>query len=223
MSASLPVGGSRPQIGPPPVIVYQPAEPKQLEITEERFGMLRSALRFLPEHPVIGFAACPGTTAGHAMHSFGSELAAEGRNVVVADLAEMQHITHDEVAAFDPDSLIMEPDRLFHWRREPCSPWQARRRGTPASSDARISLVELLRSGFDYTLLEAPALDTGLKPVLLAALSDAVILVVEAGKCRTSQVQRARKILEMVNANVAGCVLTGRRYPVPEWLYKRLG
>lgn len=77
------------------------------------------------------------------------------------------------------------------------------------------------------TLYRVVAVDT--PPVLnhpetrsLAALTDGAIFVVRAHRTRREVVQKALGILQDSHVRVLGVVLNDRRYPVPEFLYRRL-
>lgn len=56
----------------------------------------------------------------------------------------------------------------------------------------------------------------------LAALADGVVVVVRAHRTRREVIQKAMAILQGAHVHVIGVVLNDRRYPVPEFLYRRL-
>ncbi len=86
----------------------------------------------------------------------------------------------------------------------------------------RASCLKALRWNFDYVLIDCPALKDSAAVTMLAPIVDGVAVVVEAGRTRRDQIYRAREILEQADANFLGFVLNQRRYPVPDWLYRRL-
>ena len=55
-----------------------------------------------------------------------------------------------------------------------------------------------------------------------AAVMDGVILVVDAESTRRDAGRRAAEILRVAGASVIGAVLTNRRFPIPERVYRRL-
>jgi len=57
---------------------------------------------------------------------------------------------------------------------------------------------------------------------LLGYLSDGVILVLEANSTRRAAAQRAVQVLHATNARLLGSVLSGRTFPIPEEIYRRL-
>ncbi len=56
----------------------------------------------------------------------------------------------------------------------------------------------------------------------LAALTDGAVVVLQAHRTRREVVQKAMAILQGAHVRVLGVVLNRRRYPVPEFLYRRL-
>jgi Mrp family chromosome partitioning ATPase len=51
---------------------------------------------------------------------------------------------------------------------------------------------------------------------------DGVVVVVQAGHTRRSQIQRAKQTIENSGGDFLGFVLNQRRYSIPNWLYQRL-
>jgi hypothetical protein len=86
----------------------------------------------------------------------------------------------------------------------------------------RAACLKALRWNFDYIIVDCPSLDVSSDATLLAPLIDGVAIVVQAGKTRRGQIQRARQTVENVGGEFLGFVLNQRRYSVPNWLYQRL-
>jgi Mrp family chromosome partitioning ATPase len=57
---------------------------------------------------------------------------------------------------------------------------------------------------------------------MLASSVDGVVVVVDAGQSRRDEILNAQRTVETAGGKFLGFVLNQRRYPVPEWLYKRL-
>ncbi|MFN8473785.1 MAG: CpsD/CapB family tyrosine-protein kinase [Anaerolineae bacterium] len=72
-------------------------------------------------------------------------------------------------------------------------------------------VLERLRADSDIVLFDAPPLIAVSDAAVLATRVDGVILVVQAEKTRREQVQRAKTMLERVNARLIGAVLTNAR------------
>jgi len=84
----------------------------------------------------------------------------------------------------------------------------------------RARLAEL-RLEFDYTVLEGPAAAHS-EAAALGCLSDGLVLVLQANFTRRVTAQKAKEKLSSANAHLLGTVLTGRTFPIPEAIYKRL-
>ena len=79
-----------------------------------------------------------------------------------------------------------------------------------------------LRHDFDYTVLHAPPAARGSEAALLGHLSDGVVLVLEANCTRRVAAQKVKEMLHGANIRVLGAVLTGRTFPIPEGIYRKL-
>jgi len=83
-------------------------------------------------------------------------------------------------------------------------------------------LIGFLKKEYSFVVFDTPALSEVSSTVPLAAVSDGVILVVEAERVRWEVARRANERLARVHANVMGVVLNKRRFVIPEWLYRTL-
>jgi Mrp family chromosome partitioning ATPase len=79
-----------------------------------------------------------------------------------------------------------------------------------------------LRHEFDYSIVQAPDAGSSGIAELLAHLSDGLILVLNAHSTRRAVALRVHTNLKTSGVKVLGTVLTGRRFSIPEMLYKRL-
>jgi len=79
-----------------------------------------------------------------------------------------------------------------------------------------------LRKTFDYTLLYGPPAGTGSEAALLGSLCDGMVLVVEANSTRRVAAQKVKERLHAANARLLGTVLSGRTFPIPDMIYKKL-
>ena len=84
----------------------------------------------------------------------------------------------------------------------------------------RARLAEL-RLEFDYTVLQGPAAGHS-EAAALAGLSDGLVLVLQANLTRRVTAQKVKERLSAANTRLLGTVLTGRTFPIPEAIYKRL-
>jgi len=88
--------------------------------------------------------------------------------------------------------------------------------------DQGVSNLQTLRYMYDYILVDCPSVTESGDAAYFASAVDGVVLVVEAEKTRKEQVRSALNTFEMADANVLGCVMNKRRYPIPDWLYRRV-
>lgn len=74
-------------------------------------------------------------------------------------------------------------------------------------SDRFRQLVTILRSNFDYIILDSPPLAFFTDGVLLSTVADGVILVAESGKSSRELLRQARRVLQDAGSNILGIVL----------------
>jgi Mrp family chromosome partitioning ATPase len=86
--------------------------------------------------------------------------------------------------------------------------------GVPAdvlTSQRMSEIIGLLKARSDYIVFDAPPVLATTDASILAPKVDGVVLVVRAGSTRTAQVERAKRMLESVNARILGAALTNAR------------
>ena len=88
--------------------------------------------------------------------------------------------------------------------------------------DTGLNSVDALRVSFDNILIDCGSLRGSSEAAVLASSVDGVVVVVEAGQARREEILNAQRTVETAGGKFLGFVLNKRRYPVPEWLYKRL-
>ena len=126
-----------------------------------------------------------------------------------ADLLEKRSSRREAVRATSLDSLKVLPagEALNHKAGVSTESWR--------------ELLQGLRAESRYVLVDAGKFGSpGALAVALAA--DAVLLVVEAGKCRRETISSSVDLLKKHRARVLGVVLNKRRYRIPEFIYRRL-
>jgi hypothetical protein len=79
-----------------------------------------------------------------------------------------------------------------------------------------------LRRQYEYAVLHAPPAGMYSEAALLGQLTDGVILVLEAHTTRRVAAQKAKETLLAAHARLLGTVLSERRFPIPERIYRRL-
>lgn len=88
--------------------------------------------------------------------------------------------------------------------------------------DTGLNSVDALRVSFDNILIDCRSLKTSSEAAVLSASVDGVAVVVAAGQTRRAEIVNAQRTIEQAGGKFLGFVLNKRRYPVPEWLYRRL-
>jgi len=84
------------------------------------------------------------------------------------------------------------------------------------------ALVETLGPSYDWIVMDVPPVLMASDAATLAAVADAVVMVVEAGRTKKPVLTRAVELLRKSGARVLGSVLNRRRLEIPEFIYRRL-
>jgi len=92
-----------------------------------------------------------------------------------------------------------------------CGPWEA-------NWQYRRDCIELLRSEFDYTIIDCPSLKESGDVLSISPFVDGIILIVEANRTRRSQPHHAEQRIAAAGGNLLGYVLNKRVYEVPRWM-----
>ena len=88
--------------------------------------------------------------------------------------------------------------------------------------DTGLDSVDALKVSFDNILVDCGSLKDSTDAAVLATSADGVVIVVDAGQSRNDEILNAQRTIETAGGKFLGYVLNKRRYPVPEWLYRRL-
>jgi capsular exopolysaccharide synthesis family protein len=94
--------------------------------------------------------------------------------------------------------------------------------GQPVDHELVDSLLERLRSQFDFIVLDASPVNSYADTSILATKVDGVILVVEADRTPVSDAETAKRQLDKVGARILGVVLNRRRSYIPAFLERIL-
>jgi hypothetical protein len=84
------------------------------------------------------------------------------------------------------------------------------------------SCLAELRNEFEYAVIEGPAAGISSEAGLLGQLTDGIILVLGAHSTRRATARKIKETLEAAQSRILGTVLSERRFPVPERIYRRL-
>jgi Mrp family chromosome partitioning ATPase len=88
--------------------------------------------------------------------------------------------------------------------------------------DTGLGAVDALRVSFDNILIDCGSITNSTDAALLGSSVDGVVIVVDAGQSRRDEILNSQRMIETAGGKFLGFVLNKRRYPVPEWLYRRL-
>jgi protein-tyrosine kinase len=82
--------------------------------------------------------------------------------------------------------------------------------------------ITTLKGRFEYVLLDSAALGVNPETTILCDNVDAVVIVVKYRSTRREVVRRTKEMIERAGGRVLGVVLNKRKFPIPEFLYRRL-
>jgi Mrp family chromosome partitioning ATPase len=90
------------------------------------------------------------------------------------------------------------------------------------SSERMRQMITELRSGVDYVLIDASAMNVSNDATVLASAADGVVMVLKANSSRRETVRKAVQDMQAANIRVLGAVLNQRTFPIPEAIYNKL-
>ncbi len=99
--------------------------------------------------------------------------------------------------------------------RERRGPWEG-------SWQYRRDCIDLLRSEFDYTIIDCPSLKESGDLLSVAPFVDGVILVIEANRTRRDEPRQAEQSITAAGGTLLGYILNKRANEIPEWLDRKL-
>ncbi len=102
--------------------------------------------------------------------------------------------------------------------------WEVPRRGGRDYGTGRywLSFLAELRNEFEYAIIHAPIVGTSSEAVLLGRLADGIVLVLGAHTTRKAIARTIKERLVGAQCHILGTVLSERRFPIPDWIYRRL-
>lgn len=90
------------------------------------------------------------------------------------------------------------------------------------ASDGMKGLLAEMRMRFDHILIDTPPIISVTDSGIVSALTDGVLMVIQAGRTQRGIVQRATELLDQAHSKVIGHVLTNIEYHLPEYIYRYL-
>lgn len=84
------------------------------------------------------------------------------------------------------------------------------------------SCLAAIRSEFEFAVIQGPAAGISSEAALMGQLAGGVVLVLGAHSTRKATASRIKEAFAAAHSRILGTVLTDRRFPVPEPIYRRL-
>ncbi|MCJ8010470.1 CpsD/CapB family tyrosine-protein kinase [Paenibacillus sp. KQZ6P-2] len=84
------------------------------------------------------------------------------------------------------------------------------------SSDKLREIIEVWKEEFDVILIDTSPVMAVADGLIVASISDGVILVVQAGKVKREFIKKTKEKLELAKANILGVVLNNKKYTKSE-------
>jgi Mrp family chromosome partitioning ATPase len=106
-----------------------------------------------------------------------------------------------------PERALVATERRGPWDNS----WQYRR-----------ECIELLRSEFEHTIVDCPALEKSGDLLSVAPFVDGVIVVVEANRTRRDQPRLAEQTVAAAGGKLLGYILNKHTDEIPQWLDRKL-
>ena len=186
----------------------------------------------------LAFAsASAGDGAGRVAQLFAAELARHTtRRTLVIDSKRLQRLGVEDYLQMPWNCHPTNIDNLWMLPEQKSKKRPARDEHADVSSrsflmrvpkdgeevDTGLGAVDALRVSFDNILIDCGSVTSSTDAALLGASVDGVVIVVNAGESRRDEIMNAQRTIETAGGKFLGFVLNKRRYPVPEWLYRRL-
>jgi hypothetical protein len=183
-----------------------------------------------PAHQVVFSPVDPETDISEICMQVGLALSAQVSGTTCVVEANLNSPGLQEVVERNGHGLIAKEQPSFRdsSRRHSKELWLIPRHVFLGENENRWSGAWLsdrlaeLRVTFDYTVLYGPPAGVGSEAALLASLSDGVVLVVAANSTRRVAAQKVTERLHAANARLLGTVLSGRTFPIPDRIYRKL-
>jgi len=203
---------------------------------------LQNSTQRLREGAAIAFtSASVGEGVSHVTQLFAVELARHtGRRTLIVSAERMQSLGVEDYLQMpwnchptNIDNVWMLPAKQSGCKNRAEADGDAAAERPPRSFlvrvardgeqvDTGLDSVDAMRVAFDNILIDCRSLKVSSEAAVLSSSVDGVAVVVEAGQTRRDEIINAQRTIENAGGKFLGFVLNRRRYPVPEWLYRRL-
>jgi len=188
----------------------------------EAYRTLRTNLSFYsldqPIRTLVVTSAAPGEGKSTAVANLAVTMAQSGRRTILVDCDLRRPTLHElfslpmspgltSLALEDLTELPLQEtgiENLWLLSSGPKPPNPADLLG----ANRMDQVISLLSGLADIVLLDAPPVLAASDATILAAKTDGVLLVIQAGKSRRDQAERARELLEQAKVRLVGVALT---------------
>lgn len=145
-----------------------------------------------------------------------SDIAIVGGHEPLAEMAE----PHSRYVANVPIRSWLTQLAINLWR----VPEGRLRESEQGSGIARTwgSCLSELRNEFEYAVIHGPSAGISSEAARLGQAADGIVLVLGAHRTRKATARKIKDVLEGAQSRILGTVLSERRFPVPEQIYRRL-
>jgi|SRR5271170_2716055 len=171
------------------------------------FELARRLFRVSAAVALVGSSAGDtGESVSRIAEDLAAELADSGKRVVVVPfdrLLSTSLITAPAGADFMPGNVA----NVWIW---PPSPGQGTGFFETCESAEPGNWLDALRRGYDAVLLDCPNVEGAPGVTEVAAMADAVVLAVEAGRTSKRQILEGQRALQLRGARLVGCILIER-------------
>lgn len=99
---------------------------------------------------------------------------------------------------------------------------EARRGPWEGSWQYRRDCIDLLRSEFDYSIIDCPSLRVSGDLLSIAPFVDGILLVIQANRTRRDEPVQAAQSIAAAGGKLLGFILNKRTYEMPKWLDRML-
>jgi hypothetical protein len=193
---------------------------------EQIRGLVRRVFFWGEERPVrqvVFSAAEPHTDVASICDQVGHALALETSSHIaivsrVQAVEEMQTVHPLYAGRIPVKSWSIQLAKNL-WRVPECRLRESLGRG---EASRWLACLEELRSEFEYSVIHGPVAGTSSEAALLGRLADGLILVLGAHSTRKATACKIKESLQGTHSHILGAILSDRRFPVPERIYRRL-
>lgn len=163
--------------------------------------------RLFSNHSVVAVVESgSGSRAPEACRGIAAELAATGKRVVIVRVETL--LRTDPLPEATACQSTPQPN-VSLWPSMGGAPVEFYQSPAPFPSGGH--WLGVLRRNFDSVVMDCPAVDSSSSAAGIAAMADAAVLIVEAGRTTREQIQHDQRALQLSGIKLEGSILMRRR------------